>query len=1012
MATQLFVRSVYSLLSSMCSLEGIVSKCKELNYRSVALVDKNVLMGAMSFSKLCKKADVKPIYGLEIDLKLDDREYPCILYAKNNEGFQNLMMLSSKIECEGLENVSLDILNVFKKNNILVLLSDNCPLTYVIDKGIEETETLAKMKDYFGEDYLIGLVDHDIAINANRDRKLKEILNRNNIKTIALSRTYYLERDDANVYEILKCIRDKRVLEKDATLETGRHFLSKDEFSSMYNDDDIKNTDVLASLCNVDINFKTELPKYEAPNGVSSKDYLLSLAKEGLKRRLHNNVTKEYASRLEYELSVILKMHFEDYFLIVYDFILFAKKNGIMVGPARGSAGGSLVAYCLGITDIDPIKYGLLFERFLNPERISMPDIDTDFPDDRRDEVFEYVKNKYGTDHVAHIITYGTLKTKQVIRDVGRVLNYSARELDSITKPIPTYPHITLDEAIAQIPLFKQKIESEKRYRDLFLIAKKLEGFPRHTSTHAAGIVFSKETISKVVPMVRIESDINSTQYAMEHLEEMGLIKMDFLGLRNLGIIAEIVDDIKENTNPNFDIKNIPLDDQKTFNLIDDVNLLGVFQLESNGMQNLARKMKPKTFEELGMMIALFRPGPMENIPEFLANRENPSRIKYITPELKPILQETYGIIVYQEQIMTIARIMAGFSYGKADVLRRAMSKKKPEELEKLQPDFINGCIKNGYSKDIAQSVYDLILKFANYGFNKSHSIAYGTVAYQMAYLKANYPLYFYKALLNGVLGSEIKTYDYIKECEKAGVKVKGVSINNSDLQYKIENNMIVMPFGVVKDLGSVAGSKIVEERRNGVFKDYLDTVLRLTISGVEKNVIENLIYAGAFDELNHTRYTMSNGLENALKYASTHKKEISFMSSIDDRPLLEELKDNKIVMAEKEKEVLGFYFTFNPILEYKKEHNINVPSLLDVLNTKGNVTGFGLIRRVHEHKTKRNELMAFVDIVDDTSSISLAVMPDIYRNTQGIIEKDKYIVFEGKLEKEDSVLVKRIKEA
>ena len=1012
MATQLLVRSVYSLLSSMCTIEGIISKCKELGYKSVALVDKNVLMGAMTFSKECKKAQIKPIFGLEFDLKIEDRTYPCVLYAKDNEGFKNLMALSSKISCESLEYINIELLNIYKKHNILVLLSDDCPLTYVIDKGIDEEECLNKMKDYFGEDYLVGLVDHDIALNANRDLKIKEVLKKHNIKTIALSRTYYLNVDDAYEYEILKCIKDKRVLEKDVTLQTGRHFLSKDEFSSMYNDEDIKNTDVLGSICNVDIDFKTELPKYDAPNGASSKDYLVSLAKTGLSRRLHNNVSKEYAARLDYELSIILKMHFEDYFLIVYDFILYAKKNGIMVGPGRGSAGGSLVAYCLGITDIDPIKYGLLFERFLNPERISMPDIDTDFPDDRRDEVFEYVKNKYGKDHVAHIITYGTLKTKQVLRDVGRVLNYSTRELDSITKPIPVYPHISLDDAMAQIPLFRQKIESEKKYRDLFNIAKKLEGFPRHTSTHAAGIVFSKEVISEVVPMVRIESDINSTQYTMEHLEEMGLIKMDFLGLRNLGIISEIVDDIKANADPHFDIKQIPLDDEKTFKLIDDVNLLGVFQLESNGMQNLARKMKPKTFEELGMMIALFRPGPMENIPEFLANRENPSRIRYVTPVLKPILEETYGIIVYQEQIMSIARVMAGFSYGKADVLRRAMSKKKLSELEKLEPDFINGCIKNGHSQEVARNVYDLVLKFANYGFNKSHSIAYGTVAYQMAYLKANYPLYFYKALLNGVLGSEIKTYDYIKECEKAGVKVKGVSINNSDLAYKIVDNSIIMPFGVVRDLGSVAGNKIMEEKSEGPFKDYLDTVLRLTLKGVEKNVIENLIYAGGFDELNHTRYTMAKGLDNALKYASTHKKEISFMSSIDDRPILEELKDNKVVLANKEKEVLGFYFSFNPILEYKKEHNINVPSIIEVIDTKGYVTSFGLIQRVHEHRTKKGDLMAFVDIADDTGSISLAVMPDIYKMSQGIIEKDRYIIFEGKLEKEDSVLVKKIKEA
>ena len=1012
MAAQLYVRSVYSLLSSMCSIEGIISKCKEFGYESVGLVDKNVLHGAMSFSKACKNANIKPIYGLEVNLKLNDYIYNVILYAKNSNGYKNLMALSSKINIEHLDNISLDVLNMFKENNLIVLLSDNMPLTSVVDKEEDYKPCLEELINTFGKDFLIGLIDHDKQVNLNRDIKIKNIVKQYGIKTIALSKTLYLEKEDAYEYEILKCIRDKKTIDKNVTLETNRHFLSKEEFSNLYDEEDVKNTDILASFCNVDINFKTSLPEYKTPNNICSKDYLVSLAKAGLARRLHNDVKKEYVSRLDYELNVIIKMHFEDYFLIVYDFILFAKKSGINVGPARGSAGGSLVAYCLGITDIDPIKYGLLFERFLNPERVSMPDIDTDFPDDRRDEVFDYVKDKYGIDHVARIITYGTLKTKQVLRDVGRVLNYSTYDLDAITRPIPNYPHVSLTEAYNTIPIFKQRVDAEKKYRDLYNISLKLENLPRHTSTHAAGIVFSKEKIEKVVPVIRIEEGINSTQYTMEHLEEMGLIKMDFLGLRNLGIIQEIVDDIKNNIDPSFDIKKIPLDDQKTFKLIDDVNLLGVFQLESSGMQNLARKMKPKTFEELSMMIALFRPGPMENIPEFLANRENPSRINYLTDKLKPILDETYGIIVYQEQIMTIARVLAGFSYGKADLLRRAMSKKKLKELEKLEPDFINGCLRNGYSRETANSVYNLILKFANYGFNKSHSIAYGLVAYEMAFLKANYPLYFYKALLNGVLGSESKTYDYIKECKKVKVDVVGVSINNSDVVYKISNNNIIMPFGVVKDLGSVAGRKILEERRNGPFKEYLDTVCRLSSNGVEKNVLENLIYAGGFDELKHTRNTMSSGLENALKYASTHKKEINIISTIDDRPILEKLKDNNIVLANKEKEVLGFYFSYNPILDYKKEHNITIPPLIEATNIKGNVIGFGQVKRIYEHKTKRNELMAFVDVFDDTCTISLAVMPDIYKMYQGIIIKDKFIIFEGRLEKENSVLVKKIKEA
>lgn len=1010
MATNLYVRSVYSLLSSMCTIDGTISSCLKYGYKSLAIVDKNVLAGAMNFYKAAIKNGIKPIFGLEVDINIEDRIYPVILYAKNDEGFRNLSGLSSYISTRQINSIDLETLNKYRKNNYLVLMSDNMPLTIAVDKGLDIDNCLNKMRADFGE-FLVGLIDHNIKANYNRDKIIKPLLKRNDIKTIALSRTFYLNDGDALEYEILTCIRDKQLFDDTRDLNEGRHFLSKEEFYSLYDEDDLKNSDVLASLCNVKMSFKTALPEYKTPGGASSKEYLISLANAGLNIRLNNKVGKVYRERLDYELSVIIKMHFEDYFLIVYDFIKYAKKNNIYVGPGRGSGAGSLVCYCLGITDIDPIKYGLLFERFLNPERISMPDIDTDFPDDRRDEVVEYVKGRYGEDHVAHIVTYGTLKAKQVLRDVGRVLNFAPRELDAITKPIPQDSKITLMDAYNNIPLFRQRIDSNSNNRKLFAISLKLEGGPRHTSTHAAGIVFSRDKLDEIIPVIKIESDINSTQYTMEHLEEMGLIKMDFLGLRNLGIISEIVEDIKTNVDPSFNIKNISLTDPKTFKLIDDVNLLGVFQLESSGMQNLARKMKPRSFEELSMMIALFRPGPMENIPEFLKNRSNPKEVKYLLRELEDILKETYGIIVYQEQIMTIARVVAGFSYGKADILRKAMSKKKLSELEKLHDEFIKGCLNKGHDRNVAEELYDLILKFANYGFNKSHSIAYGLVAYQMAYLKANYPLYFYKALLNGVIGSSEKTFDYIKECKKIGLNIYAPSINNSSGTYKIINNSIIMPFGVVKDVGVMSISKILEERNKSPFKDYIDTVFRLTVGGVDKNVLENLISSGAFDELKHSRFTMSESLENTLKYVNTHKNQTSFLSTIDDRPIIEDKKDNKVVLAEKEKNVFGFYLSFNPIYEFKKDHNIALPSILEIQKIKGNVKGFGQIKKYREHKTKKGEIMCFVDILDDTSSISLAVMPESYKMYRSIIEKDNYVIFEGKLDIQDSVLLRRLEQ-
>ena len=1008
MDAPLYIRSVYSLLSSLCPIEGIISYGQKYGYKVLGLVDRNVLSGAMAFKKACRKANIKPVYGLEFSVNAEELIYTCVLYARDDEGFRNLMGLSSYICTSQDKIITIDMLDRFRDHNVLCLLSDDMPLSRAADRSEDLDKALLKQKELF-KDHIVGLVDHDKALNQRRDMNLKPFLKQHNIKTIALNRTYYLDRDDVEEYDVLKCIRDKKLLsDDDVVSESGRYFLNKDEYDLLYDNDDLIDTDVFAGSLNVEMNFSTSLPVYTNRNNVPSKDYLMSLCKEGLRRRLKDSLTSEYTKRLEYELSVIIKMHFEDYFLIVYDFILYAKKNGIMVGPGRGSAAGSLVAYCLGITDIDPLKYGLIFERFLNPERISMPDIDTDFPDDKRDEVIEYVKNKYGKDHVAHIVTYGTLKAKQVLRDVGRVLNYPVREIDAICKSIPNVLDMNLEKAYNEAPLFRQRIESSEDNRRLYRISRKLEFNPRHESTHAGGIVFSRKRLEEVVPITLIEADMYSTQYTMEHLEELGLIKMDFLGLRNLSIIAEICDEI--NTKEKFDIRNIPLDDQKTFKLIQDVNVLGVFQLESSGMRNLIRKMKPRNFEEIAMCIALFRPGPMKNIPIFLENRDNPQNVHYYHEDLRSILEETYGIIVYQEQIINIARKMAGFTYGKADILRKAMSKKKQSELEKLGPDFINGCIEKGYDRKLAEDVYGLIMEFANYGFNKSHSIAYGLLAYQLSYLKANYPLYFYKALLNGVTGSQSKTYEYVSECININQKVKGISLNDSQLEYIIKDDSIVMPFVLCKDVGMISAGKIIEERENnGPFKEYVETIRRLTSAGVEKNVIENLICAGAFDELGHSRNTMLSSLNNVLMYANAHIGEISLMSDYDDAPIIEELRDDMLVAAEKEKEVLGFYFSFNPIMAVKKKHNIETDNLYNLSLTMGYVKGFGLIQRVKQIKTRKGDLMAFVDLVDDKGALSLAVMPNLYAEKASQLIKGKYVLFEGKIEKEASCLVKKM---
>lgn len=1008
MNSYLYIRSVYSLLSSLCPVESSVLKAKEYGYKALALVDHNVLSAAMPFKKACEKHGLKAVYGLEFELKHDDRVYTVVLYALNDDGYRNLMSLSSLICTRDEKQIDLDTFNRYRDNNVLVLLADDMPLTAAADKITDFRQALKQQNELFG-DYIVAFADHDKAINARRDEQLRPLLKENGIRIIALNRTYYLDRDDYEEYNVLKCIRDKKTLaDKDTVDESGRYLLKMDEADRLYGKDELLESDYLAHQCNVKMDFHTSLPAYVSKNGVPAKDFLVSLCKEGLKRRLKNHVSEEYRRRLDYELSVILKMHFEDYFLIVYDFILYAKKNGIMVGPGRGSAAGSLVSYCLGITDIDPIRYGLIFERFLNPERISMPDIDTDFPDDSRDEVIAYVRDRYGIDHVGHIITFGTLKAKQVLRDVGRVLDYPIRDIDSLCKLIPSGPDADLEKTYNTVPLFRQKIEADGRFRRLYKIAKKLEYHPRHESTHAAGIVMSRKPLIDVVPLIRVENDINSTQYTMEHLEELGLIKMDFLSLRNLSIISEIVNDIR--TKHDFDIRRIPLDDAKTFELIGNVNVLGVFQLESSGMRNLIRKMKPRTFEEIGMTIALFRPGPMKNIPMFLENREHPERIVYIHERLKPILEETYGIIVYQEQIINIARVMAGFTYGKADILRKAMSKKKAAELEKLHPDFIEGCLKNGFDRKDADRVYDLIMEFANYGFNKSHSIVYGLLAYQLSYLKANYPLYFYKALLNGVIGSREKTYDYISECQNIGQKVHGISINCSQALYVIENNAILMPLSICKDAGNISVRKIIEERESrGPFKDYIDAVRRLTLCSVDRSVLQNLIYAGAFDEFGYSRHSMIESLNNTIMYANAHKGEISLMEDFDDAPIIEQLRDDNLILAENEKNVLGFYFSFNPIADVRRKFNIEYDNLYNLSVRTGYIKGFGLISRVKQIKTKKGDQMAFVDLVDDKGELSLAVMPDLFERTRSQLIKGKYVIFEGKMEKESSCLAKSL---
>ncbi len=1015
MSTHLCVRSAYSLLNGTMTVQKIVHQAKELGFESVALTDVNTMHGVMEFVLECKKVNIKPIIGLEISVSYSEYNFPLLCLAKNDLGYKALLKLSSLVNTES-KVIDIQTVLEFQNNLFLILYSDHSLFDQSLlngnDKDIEE---LARKLWRLLPNLILGISRQEDRFTSKQNQRLRTILNQLSVQTTACHRVYYAEAEEDENLRVLRAI-DKQMLLSDKNLvkESFRYFLSDDEMLKLYGKEDCQMSDTIASQCDLKWESqKTYLPKFDTPKGISSSQYLTQLCLAGLEKRLEGNESiGVYRARLKSELDVIVSMQYEDYFLIVWDFIRFAKTQNIYVGPGRGSAAGSLVSYCLGITHVDPLKYDLLFERFLNPERISLPDIDTDFPDNRRDEVIQYVLNKYGKEHVAHISTFGTLAAKQVLRDVGRVMEISVRDLDSISKTIPNTLKITLAQAYNQSDRFRQLINSDERYQKLFKIASALEGLPRHISTHAAGIVMSSVNLSEVVPMIQIESDMLSTQFTMEYLESLGLIKMDFLGLRNLTIIDEVVQAIQKEKNISLNILKVPLDDRKTLSLVHNVDTVGIFQLESEGMKNLLRQMKATRFEDIVATIALFRPGPMENIPEYINAKEKPSEIRYIVPELKPIVESTYGIMIYQEQIMQVAQKLAGFSLAKADLLRKAMSKKNANELTKLEQAFIQGCVKNNYPETIAKEIYNLIFKFANYGFNKSHSVAYAMISYQMAYLKANHPDYFFVALLNSVIGSEGKTFEYLQEAKNHNVGILGPSVNKSRDRYYLDNDSIRFPLQIIKGIGTVLSKEILLEQHKGIFKDYYDFVVRMNTHRISKANFESLIDAGALDEFNLSRNTMKASLQDALNYADMIKIEKNQQISIDTslvKPLdLIVVPDHALERVENERAVIGFYLSDHPLIYIKKKYNnLNSIALLNISNT--NQSFIAMIKKIKQHRTKTGSLMAFIQVYDESGDMDCVLMPNQYQMIADQLKINALVKVEGLVEKEKSCLVKKI---
>lgn len=1009
----LHTRSAYSLLESPFRIEQIVDMTIKYGFNHACLTDKRSMYGTMKFIKLCQEKGIHPIVGLEVDSVYQDQPFDFILLAKNDRGLQDLYALST-ILMNDPSKVSLELLFKYVLDCIVLTAGDDDSLEQYIDN--DELEKLEQILKYCHEhipDFYVSIAMNDSKYRANKNVILKRVAHDCGCRTVALSRIFYAYKEDVEKQRILKAI-DKQTTIHDQTLNVlyDRYYRSQEEMNALYDKDDLNATEEIAERCNIQLAMrKSHLPHFENKLGIDSQTYLIKLCKKGLLKRLNNHLTEEYVRRLEYELSVINSMGFTDYFLIVWDFIRYARSQDIYVGPGRGSAAGSLVAYCLGITHIDPIKNHLLFERFLNPDRVSMPDIDTDFPDDRRDEVIQYVKEKYGAGHVSHIVTFNTLKAKQVLRDVARVIALPIRKVDELCKLIGNAPNMTLQMAYQQIPAFKRMIDTDKKDQELFELCLPLEGLPRHISVHAAGVVLSDQDIEKVCPLVRIDEENTATQFTQEYLEDLGLIKMDFLGLRNLTTIYQIINTLKQH-HIDIDIMKLPLNDAKTYQLLSKGDTIGVFQLESEGIKNLLRKMKPSKFEDISAVLALYRPGAMQNIDEYIKRKNDASLIEYPHEKLIPYLKETYGLMIYQEQVMQCAQVIGGFTLAQADNLRKAMSKKKVEIMQSYKEQFIQGALNNKVSYKQAGELFDSMERFGGYGFNKSHSYAYGLISYQMAYLKANYPLFFYQRLLDSVIGSEVKTAQYIYECQHRGIKILPCDVNHSQASYTIENDALRMPLQVMKGIGRSIYPIILKERTKGEFKDGIDFVVRVSATGLGESSLRILIDGGALDGFEYNRATWNENLSKILDYARLvrveEKNQVLFDFTVVSRPSILKIKENTLLKAQREHHILGFYLSEHPVQALRKKYPKCIPisqlqEKMDYVQVIGRVASF------RTHKTKRQDMMCFMNIEDECGKIDVAVMPSLYDQNKLKIERNQIVIVQGKKDRDMSILARRL---
>ena len=1051
--THLHLHTEYSLLDGACRIEGLMQRVKALGQTAVAITDHGVMYGCVDFYKAAKKAGVKPIIGCEVYVatrtrfdkvnRIDGSNH-LVLLCKNETGYKNLIKMVSAGFTEGFYNkprVDHELLEEYHEGLICLsaCLAGEIPQA-LLAGDYEKAKNLARYyEDLFGKgNYYIEIQDHGLDVQRTVLPLLVRLSRETGIPLVATNDAHYLEKEDSRMQHILICIQTNKTVNDDDVLEFGTdefYVKSTDEMYELFSawPEACENTNRIAEMCSFDFEFGvTKLPYFVAPDGMDNKEYFVKLCRDGLLRRYGADVPEDIRARLDYEISIIDRMGYINYYLIVFDFINYAKSQGIPVGPGRGSGAGSLAAYCVGITNIDPIKYNLLFERFLNPERVSMPDFDIDFCYERRQEVIDYVIRKYGADHVAQIVTFGTMAARAAIRDVGRVLDMPYGTVDGIAKLVPMEPKMTLTKALSISRELKARYDADPQVKELIDMSLKLEGMPRHASTHAAGVVITREAADEYVPLATNDGN-PVTQFTMTTIEELGLLKMDFLGLRTLTVIDDAEKMIRKRE-PGFSMDAVPYDDQRVYAMLNAGETEGVFQMESGGMTQAVMGLQSKSLEDIIAIISLYRPGPMESIPTYIANRHNPGNVKYKTPQLERMLDVTNGCIVYQEQVMQICRELAGFSYGQADLVRRAMSKKKHDVMEKERQHFVHGntepghecagCVANGISETVANAIFDDMSSFASYAFNKAHAAAYAVVAYQTAYLKRHYPREFMAALLTSVLDNTGKVIEYTAECQRMGIRVLPPDINASDAGFTVEGKDIRFGLLALKNVGRNLIATVVRERSGTPYRSLYDFCKRLHGTEINRRAVESMIKSGAFDNLEAKRRSMMDGVEGILKSVESEARrnldgQIDLFGALDGEQEsgrnVYKLPDSGEeypydILLQMEKEVSGLYLSGHPLDHYRPViEKVSTCRISELVGENAhaydeqNVTLVCTVVRTKTINTKAGGMMAFITVEDLSGSMEVLAFPKVLLAASEAVHDNAVVVIKGRVSyKED----------